>query len=155
MTNGHASLWSMFRLIALGIFAIPICAQNAPNPYDLARAIEGRYEISGIDSEVESWIDLSLPDFEPVLEFTMWPQVRREVRANVMESRPDKRADFEDLANINGGPSNEQLLVNTLPRLKEIASGSDAENQDRLRLTLSRCKDTPEKRTLQALLDKH
>ena len=40
MTN--ASLWSMFRLIALAILAIPIYAQNTANPYDLARSIDSR-----------------------------------------------------------------------------------------------------------------
>jgi len=296
----------MFRLIALGIFAIPICAQNTANPYELARFISSqtdvdwpslwkalgvtnppysplcgpcstdvitlfepsqailavptppeplyfrfmenasgwrfaglkhaiiknhgeRHEISGIgdrrflrtsrqgasgsdlDSEVETWFDLSQTDFEPVFEFTvqgvdsrLGSGISREVHANVTESgypteaigldvevryfgggadlgfaqytatyerQPNQKKfslqkvapslgdlaaisneDFEDLANIGGGPSNEQLLVHTLPRLKEIASGSDAREQEWLRSVLSFCKDTPEKRTLQALL---
>jgi len=317
MTNDCASLWSMFRLIALGIFAIPICAQNVANPYDLARSISThedidwpalwktlgvtnppyppncgacspevitmfdpsqvilavptppeplyfrflqdasgwrfaglqhaiiknhgeRHEIgdvgkkrflrtsrqgasgSDMDSEIETWFDLSRPDFESAFEFTvqgvdsrLGSGVTREVRASVSGSRPAGRnyltgtddpdetidldvevrysgsgvdlgfgeywatyarapnqkkfslrevrpsrrdvpaiskSDFDDLANINGGPSNEQLLVYALPRLKNLASGSDADNKEWLRSILSRCKDTPEKRTLQALL---
>src|ERR1700728_750691 len=42
MTNDRDSLWSMFHLIALGIFAIPICAQSVANPYDLARFIDSQ-----------------------------------------------------------------------------------------------------------------
>src|SRR5260370_38793573 len=64
------------------------------------------------------------------------------------------KKDFEELANITeDGPSNEQLLLYALPGLKEIASGSNVEEQGWLRFMLSHCKDTPAKRTLQALLD--
>jgi hypothetical protein len=301
----------MLRLIALGILAIPVCAQTATNPYDLARSIEGRnvdwasfwkklgvakppdmprcevdwacsadvitllnpsqaivvvsampedvylrfledragwryagvhitfkknfgrrYEISrmldkaflrvssqgasgsDVDSEVESWFDLSLLDFEPVFEFTVQGSeirygvgVSRWVHANatlagesievdlevqysealyvdlgharykaIYARQPNQKKfslrevhpffsdapeisnkDFENLANIDGAaidenPSNEKLLVYTLPRLKEIASGTEAENKEWLRSVLSFCKDTPEKRALQALL---
>ncbi len=313
MTN--ASLWSMFRLIALAILAIPLCAQNMANPYDLVRSIDShnsnwtslwnapriteprslprcdpsttwpcsvdvitvlkpsqaivalsgwpestylrfledgsgwryagledaivknygrRYEISRIadkpflrissqgangsdvDSEIESWFDLSLPDFEPVFEFTVQGSeirfgvgISRWVHANALAAgesievdlevlyseslyvdlglarykatyarQPNQKRfslrevhpffsdapeisnkDFEDLANIDGTtmnerPSNERLLVYTLPRLKEIASGPDSEVKEWLRDILSRCKDTPEKRALQALLER-
>jgi len=289
----------MLRLIALGIFAVSLSAQNATNPYDLARSIDShnvdwasiwkklgvakppemprcevnwscsadvitvlkptqaivvvvappedmylrfleagsgwryagnyiaikknfgeRYEISRTldksflrvfgqgangsnwDSEIETWFDLSLPDFEPVFGFTvqgidnrMGLGISREVRANVAyryssgygtglgsaqykatyerpankkkfslrEAHPSLKGSppisnkaFEDLADIDvdGGVTNEQLLIYTLPRLKEIASGSDAEDQGWLRSVLSFCKDTPEKRTLQALLER-
>ncbi len=304
----------MFRLIALGIFAVSVCAQNAANPYDLARSIDShnvdwtsiwkklgvtkppemprcdpassilcsadvitvlkpsqaivvvvappkdvylrflevgsgwryagfhiankknfgeRYEISrmlgksflrvssqgasgsNVDSEIETWFDLSQQDFEPVFEFTvlgsdlrMAVGISREVHASVFAWRyttadavdldvevrysADNGLDlgikryratyeraanqkkfslrevhpfpndppaisnkaFEDLAEIDveGGVSNEQLLVYTLPRLKQIASGSNADALGWLRSVLSFCKDTPEKRTLQGLL---
>jgi hypothetical protein len=309
----NASLWSMFRLIALAIFAIPVCAQNTANPYDLAGDIDShnvawasiwkklgvtkppdmprcevdwqcladvvtvlnpsqailvvvakpenvylrfiadgvgwryaghhisvkknfgeRYQISrmlgktflrvssqganggDIDSEVESWFDLSLPDFEPVFEFTVqgseirfgvgvsrWVhataaaaaesievdlEVRysealdvdlgfarykatyaraadqkkfslREVHPFFSDAPEISNKDFEDMASIDGAttnehPTNERLLIYTLPRLKEIASGPDSEVKEWLRDILSVCKDTPEKRTLQALLER-
>lgn len=63
---------------------------------------------------------------------------------------------FEDLADIvvDDGVSNGQLLVYALPRLRAIASGSNADAQGWLLSVLSRCKDTPEKRTLQSLLER-
>jgi hypothetical protein len=168
---------------------------------------------SNWDSEIETWFDLSLPDFTPVFAFTvqgsdnrMGLGISREIHASVLGSDPDtvdldvevryssrydldlgfasyratyqrpaKQAKFslravhplrgaapaisnkafEDLADVDvdGGVTNEQLLRYTLPRLRAIASGSNAEAKEWLRSVLSRCKDTPEKRTLQALLE--
>ena len=54
---------------------------------------------------------------------------------------------------VNGGPSNDQLPIYALPRMKELAAGTDDNDKEWLRSVLSFCKDTPEKRTLQALLD--
>ena len=63
---------------------------------------------------------------------------------------------FEDLVNISGDdiprPSEEQMLVYTLPRLKEIAAGPDAEARQWLKEVVDSCKDTPEKRELEAIL---
>jgi hypothetical protein len=308
MSHRCDSLWFMLRLIALGILAIPVCAQTAVNPYDLARFIDshtnidwapiwkawgvakppemptcgrgldrcsadvitvpkpsqailavegwlsdtylrfvedgsgwrfagayhtsanfhpGRYEVTriagerflrvsgddaygtGVDSEIETWFDLSRADFEPVFAFTVqgWDfleelAINRKIYASASprsansidlelevvysgdgvdlgsaeyratyKRAPDQQQfslrrvepyprelpaisnkDFDELAKIAIGPSNERLLVYTLPRLKEIASGPDSEVKDWLRDVLARCKDTPEKRALQALL---
>jgi|SRR5579871_6401 len=63
--------------------------------------------------------------------------------------------DFEQIANIeDDGPSPERLLVYAWDGLKSVASGKDAEAKRWLRDVLSRCKDTPEKRTLLGLLAK-
>jgi len=64
--------------------------------------------------------------------------------------------DFEKLANIdlNNEATNEQLLVYAMPRLKEIANGSDRKAQARLRVVLNYCKNTPEVLELKALLSK-
>lgn len=175
---------------------------------------------SDIDSETETWSDLTQSDFKPVFGFTvqgtehrMGIGVSREIRAtatyggdipsetinldlevryllgyhadlgfaryratyqraasqkkfSLREVHPllsDAPAisnkDFQDLADIDGAtinerPSNEKLLVYALPRLKQIASGTDAENREWLRSVFSFCKDTPEKRTLLDLLAK-
>jgi hypothetical protein len=77
----------------------------------------------------------------------------REVRPFQSDSPAISNKAFEDLADIvDDGISNEQLLIYTQPRLKQIASGLNADAKDWLRSVLSVCKDTPEKRTLQALL---
>jgi hypothetical protein len=136
----------MLRLIAMGILAIPLCAQTAVNPYDLARFIDSH---SGEWASLSKAMGLSdlpvLPRCDPS---TVWPCSVDVITAS--------NGDFEELANISGGPSNERLLVYALPRLKEIATGSDAENKEWLRSVVARCNETPEKRTLQALLgDKH
>ena len=198
---------------------------------ELKKNHAGRYEISQVDgkpflrvsgqgangsdwdSEIETWFDLSLPDFNPVFGFTVQGGesrvlgVSRSVLANaeegaegvinvVVEIRfsmgheldlgsaqyvatyarnsgqkkfslkgvkpylPDGLAisnrEFELLANIDvdRSPPTERLLVFTLPRLKEIATGSSADAKDWLRAVLAACKDTPEKRVLQSLLDR-
>ena len=73
----------------------------------------------------------------------------QQVRPNLSEQ------DFDELVNlVEDRPANERLLLYTLPGLKELASSSDAEARDWLRFVLDRCKDTPEKRELEALLDK-
>ncbi len=61
---------------------------------------------------------------------------------------------FEDLADVNMGPTNEQLLVYALPGLKEVASGRNADAKNWLRFMLTNCKATPEKRMLMELLAK-
>lgn len=163
---------------------------------------------SDIDSEMETWFDLTLSDFAPVFQFTvqgsenrMGIGVSRKVRAYAfdggegaiglgLEGRYSsafgtnlgfakyrgtyQRAanqekfllrsvtpaisnkDFEALANIDFRedplPSNEQLIVYTLPRLKQIASGTNEQDRGWLRSVLGFCKDTPEKRILLQLL---
>jgi hypothetical protein len=62
--------------------------------------------------------------------------------------------DFEELANPFQLPSVEKLLVYTLPGLREIASGSNADARKWLQSVLDHAKDTPEKRTLLELLGK-
>jgi hypothetical protein len=60
--------------------------------------------------------------------------------------------DFLDLSDILFQPGAERMLVYALPGLKELASGKRSEAKEQLRLMLAKCKDTPEKRTLLALL---
>lgn len=61
--------------------------------------------------------------------------------------------DFEVLAGIGPeDPSNEQLLAYALPGLQKVATGSDAGAKEWLRSVLNNAKDTPEKRSLLALL---
>lgn len=68
-------------------------------------------------------------------------------------SLPLSPAEFEDLANlIEDKPANDRLIVYILPRLKEIASGSDVAAKDWLGSALMSTKDTPEKRLLQSML---
>ncbi len=65
------------------------------------------------------------------------------------------KTDFEQVANItDDGPSPEKLLIYALDGLKRVASGKDAQAKAWLRRVLSRCEDTPEKRTLLELLAK-
>jgi hypothetical protein len=119
------------------------------NPDTIELDVEVRYS-SGYD------IDLGFARYKATYErpakqskFSL-----REVHPFRSDSPAISNKAFEDLADINvdGGVSNEQLLVYTLPRLKQIASGSNADALGWLRSVLSVCKDTPEKRTLQALL---
>ena len=65
--------------------------------------------------------------------------------------------EFELLANIDTeqSPATERMLVYTLPRLKEIATGSNADGRNWLRSVLDNCKNTPEKRLLESLLSRH
>ena len=44
------------------------------------------------------------------------------------------------------------MLVYALPGLKELAAGKRTEAKDELRTMLGKCSDTPEKRTLLALI---
>ena len=60
--------------------------------------------------------------------------------------------DFLDLSDILFQPGVERMLVYALPGLKELAGGMRNEAKEELRLMLAKCKDTPEKRTLLALL---
>lgn len=92
----------------------------------------------------------------------VYERTAKQTRFSLREANPSlgngpelAKKEFEELANIDvdGGPSNEQLLVYALPGLKEIASGSNGEEKGWLRSVLSYCKDTPAKRILQALLD--
>ncbi|HEX4232161.1 MAG TPA: hypothetical protein VHZ07_26070 [Bryobacteraceae bacterium] len=164
---------------------------------------------SGVDSEIEDWIDLTQPDFNPVFSFTVQGHdseyasgIGREIYTiasptrtgidlilDVVFSGPDvdlghaeyvgtytrsrgpkfslqtvrtsdgsptiSNKDFENLSEIDSDLTEEQLLVYTLPRLKEIASGQDKDAKDWLKGILDHCKDTPEKRTLLDLLSKH
>jgi hypothetical protein len=202
--------------------------KNYGGRYEISRVAENPFlrissqgaNGSDIDSEIETWFDLTLSDFEPVFGFTvqgtehrMGIGVSREVRATatyggeipaetihldleiryllgygadlgfaryratyqraanekkfslrdvhpLLSDAPSiSNKDFQDLANIDGAtinesPSNERLLVYALPRLKQIASGADAETREWLRSVLSFCKDTPEKRMLLELLAK-
>ncbi len=60
--------------------------------------------------------------------------------------------DFLDLSDILFQPGVERMLVYALPGLKELAGGKRSEAREELRLMLAKSKDTPEKRTLLALL---
>ena len=64
--------------------------------------------------------------------------------------------DFELLANIDvdDGPATERMFVYALPGLKAVASGSNQKDREWLKSVLAQCKDTPEKRELQKLLDR-
>jgi hypothetical protein len=77
-------------------------------------------------------------------------------KAETIQARPQTISNkaFEDLVDLNEGPTNEQLLIYALPRLKEVAAGKNADAKEWLKLMLSNCKDTPEKRTLLELLAK-
>jgi hypothetical protein len=61
---------------------------------------------------------------------------------------------FEALANIvtDDGITAEQLMSYVMPRLREIASGTDTDAKGWLESILSFSKDTPEKRELEAIL---
>jgi hypothetical protein len=50
--------------------------------------------------------------------------------------------------------SNERLVYYAFPQLKKVASGTDEEAKEWLRLILSQAGDTPEKRALTDLLGK-
>ncbi len=67
---------------------------------------------------------------------------------------PMASKDFEELTEMFGGPSIEKLLVYVTPGLKAIVAGTDAEIKNDLRTLLESCQNTPEKRELEALLDK-
>ena len=60
--------------------------------------------------------------------------------------------EFEDLADLAGGPSNEDLIRYALPGLKELATGGDVEAKEWLKQFLATVDDTPEVRELKALL---
>ena len=62
--------------------------------------------------------------------------------------------DFEALADVQQGPSNEKLLAYAFPGLQKIAAGSDEEARGWLRFMLEHTEDTPEKRALLKLLDR-
>jgi hypothetical protein len=64
--------------------------------------------------------------------------------------------DFELLANIDvdSGPATERMLVYALPALRAVASGTNEKDREWLRSVLKECKDTPQKRALQKLLDR-
>jgi hypothetical protein len=62
-------------------------------------------------------------------------------------------AEFEALADLGGdGPSEEDLIRYTMPRLKELATGSDPEAKLWLKEFLGMAGDTPEVRALKAVL---
>jgi hypothetical protein len=61
-------------------------------------------------------------------------------------------SDFAELADPFSGLPNETLLAYALPGLQKIATGSDRDAREWLRLILSNATDTPEKRTLLELM---
>jgi hypothetical protein len=62
------------------------------------------------------------------------------------------KAAFEELADLDEGPSNEDLIGYTMPRLKEIAAGGDGEAKEWLKHFLDSVNATPEALELRALL---
>jgi len=62
------------------------------------------------------------------------------------------RAEFDPLADVDNGPSNEDLIQYAMPGLKEIAAGPDGDAKNWLRRVLTLVKDTPEVRELKALM---
>jgi hypothetical protein len=62
------------------------------------------------------------------------------------------RSEFEALADMNEGPSDQDFIRYTLNNLSEIATGKDAGAKKWLRALLNRSKNTPEVRKLKALL---
>jgi hypothetical protein len=129
-------------------------ASATPGPDDAVETIhvdlEARYSMY-------HELDLGFAKYKATYERTP-----KQLRFSLREAHPFlypapaiSNKDFEDLANIDvdGGPSNERLLVYALPGLKEIASGSNVEARKWLHSVLSFCKETPEKRMLQGLLE--
>jgi hypothetical protein len=66
---------------------------------------------------------------------------------------PMANKDFEDLTEMYPGPGIEKLLVYVLPGLQELASGTDVQTKKELKTLLEGCKNTSEKRELEALLE--
>ena len=60
--------------------------------------------------------------------------------------------DFEALADLDEGPSNEDLIRLVMPELRDLASGADDSAKGWLKEFLLRAHDTPEVRELKALL---
>ena len=60
--------------------------------------------------------------------------------------------EFESQFDLLEGSPNEALLIKTLPRLRAIATGTDPDARDQLRILLQHCNDTAEKRELLNLL---
>ncbi len=110
--------------------------------------LEVRY--SGFD------VDLGLGEYSAAYERR--PQQKdftlRDVKSGLVRSSTIPNKEFEDLIDLDQGPTNEQLLVYALPGLKEVASGKNADAKESLGFMLSKCKDTPEKRALLELLAK-
>ena len=78
----------------------------------------------------------------------------RDVQPSLEHGPKITTAEFEALANIvtDDGITAEQLMPYVMPRLREIASGTDIDTKRWLESILSFSKDTPEKRELEALL---
>jgi hypothetical protein len=62
------------------------------------------------------------------------------------------RKEFESLADIADGPSDQDFIRYDLPSLKEVANGRDEGAKNWLKQFLSKVRDTPEVRELKALL---
>lgn len=162
---------------------------------------------SGIDWEIEDWIDLTQPEFKPAFSFTVQGfesrygfGISRNIQEGLiptrtgidvslliefdgpsvdlghaeytgvyvrsagnrlslqkvqsLDGREISNRDFESLSHIDTEVSNEQLMLYTLPRLKEVAVSGDKDAKEWLNRMLKECEDTPEKRTLMKLLAK-
>ncbi len=130
----------------------------------VSRTIYGRVEIdqdrivldSRVNYSINEELDLGSAEYRAT-----YSRVPREKRFSISKiepglgSPPISAAEFDDLANlIEDKPANDRLIVYTLTRLKEIASGSNPEAKDWLRSVLMSTKDTPEKQLLQSMLDR-
>jgi len=81
------------------------------------------------------------------------PDLSKPFSPRMQESKVSGK-EFEALADLNQGPSDEDLIRLDLHGLTEVATGKDAAAKTWLRDLLKRCKDTPEVRKLKALLPK-
>ena len=163
---------------------------------------------SGVDSEIEDWLDLTQPGFEPVFSFTVqghqqpvgyrigrrifgYATAEKDAIDVVLEAHfegggsvlavkhysavytraagakefsfqtaydgMDRKtkislAEFDALADVDEGPSNEALIRYAISGLKEIATGRDSDAKTWLNQSLTLVKDTPEVRELKALM---
>jgi len=78
----------------------------------------------------------------------------RDVKSGLVGSSTIPNKEFEQLVDLDSGPTNEQLLIYAMPGLKTLASGRNEEAKDELSRVLAQCKDTLEKRALLDLLTK-
>ncbi|HYA17074.1 MAG TPA: hypothetical protein VEF06_06390 [Bryobacteraceae bacterium] len=149
------------------VFSFPVQGHQYLVPSDIGRAITG-FAMEDRRSPVETIIaDLTvrfsfggtdIGQMESTGIYERPPGERRfSLRKALIDgygptATPIGTSDFENLADLDRGPANERILTYTFSRLKEIASGNDAEAKEAIRAFLEECQDTPEKRELEEVL---
>ncbi|HEY4363176.1 MAG TPA: hypothetical protein VGN17_19560 [Bryobacteraceae bacterium] len=143
------------------VFSFPTDSDQDVNPDGITRHVSAVPRVDGADAiDLLLTVDFDFFGFQLGQEEFMGRYERHADEkdfslrsAQVVASRAAMPVqDFLDLSDILFQPAAERMLVYALPGLKELAGSKRSEAKEELRLMLAKCKDTPEKRTLLALM---